>query len=197
MKRSIVSLILLLSVSIVVVFAFQFRADNDDATWTFTVEVAQDAKGAKQNNAAPRVGDDFGRGDTAIVDGAIYPVNSIASGSNKDPKGKPIGTYHWNGTWAISSNEYLAAVGGSQSAPPVLAFATEQYDLPIFNGTLVTEGVWPNAHFSLRRPVVGGTENFRYVVGETHVENIGENSTLGCNLRVKFILRKAKEDQGR
>ncbi len=48
MKRSIVSLILLLSVSIVVVFAFQFRADNDDATWTFTVEVAQDAKGAKQ-----------------------------------------------------------------------------------------------------------------------------------------------------
>ena len=79
MKRSIVSLILLLSVSIVVVFAFQFRADNDDATWTFAVEVAQDAKGAKQNNAAPRVGDDFGRGDTAIVDGTIYPVNWIAS----------------------------------------------------------------------------------------------------------------------
>ncbi len=38
---------------------------------------------------------------------------------------------------------------------------------------------------------------FRYFVGETRVENIGENQTGGCNLRVTFVLRKAKEDQGR
>jgi hypothetical protein len=198
MKHWIVSLILLLSVSIVVVFAFQFRANNDDAVETFTVDVAQDLKLGKyvQNNVAPRVGDDFGRGDTAIVDGTIYPAGSIASGSNSDPKASGIGKYHWVGTWAVSLADFEAAVKGATDAPPILAFATEQFDLPDNGTSLITEGIWPNVHFTLRRPVVGGTGNFRDMVGETRVENIGENSTGGCNLRVTFILRKAKADHG-
>ena len=89
MKRSIVSLILLLSVSIVVVFAFQFRADNDDDLDIYCRGCPGSKVGKRQNNVAPRVGDDFGRGDTAIVDGTIYPVDSLRLGPTKIRRERP------------------------------------------------------------------------------------------------------------
>jgi len=209
MKRSFVSMISLVPLSMVGVFTLQVRADNDNATVTFTVDVAQDitntlsgASGSQpggyvQNNVAPHSNpDDFARGDTGITDGPIYAAGTIAKGKTTiDPKTPILGRYHWIGTWAVSLKDFEDAVAEIRGAPPILAFATEQFDLP--TGTLVTEGVWPNAHFTLNRPMVGGTGAFRYFVGETRVENIGENQTGGCNLRMTFILRKAKEDQGR
>jgi len=184
------------------------RAANEDATLTFTVDVAQDVTntlpgasrsqpgGSVQNNVAPHSNpDDFARGDTAITDGPIFAAGTIVKGKTTiDPRTPIMGRYHWVGTWAVGLKEFEDAVA-YRGAPPILAFATEQFDLPM--GTLVTEGVWPNAHFTLNRPMVGGTGAFRYFVGETRVENIGENQTGGCNLRVTFVLRKAKEDQGR
>ena len=218
MKRAFVSMISLAAFSMLVLFTLQLRADNDQATLTFTVDVAQDltntlsgASGSQPGGYVQNNGllphstnpDDFARGDTGITDGPIYAAGTIAKGKTTiHPTTPTIGSYHWIGTWAVGLKEFEDAVRDTKGAPPILAFATEQFDLPtgMFGlppGTLVTEGVWPNAHFTLNRPMVGGTGGFRYFVGETRVENIGENQTGGCNLRVTFILRKAKEDQGR
>ncbi len=77
--------------------------------------------------------DDFARGDTAITDGMIYAAGTIAKGKTTiDPKGTPIvGRYHWIGTWAVSLKDFQDAVAEiRRAAPPILAFATEQFDLP-------------------------------------------------------------------
>jgi hypothetical protein len=198
MKRSIFSLIVLLAVSMVVVFTFQIRADNDDAV-TLTVDVAQDINTYVQNNVAPHSApDDFARGDTGIQDGTIYPAGTLPSGTAKNDPNAPggIGKYRWVGTWTAGLREFVDAIANKAGAPAVLGVATEEFAFPDSGTSLITQGVWPNAHFTVRRPVVGGTGKFRYVVGETREVNLGENSTGGCNLRVTFILRKAKADQG-
>ena len=46
-------------------------------------------------------------------------------------------------------------------------------------------------HITLNRVVVGGSGRFSDIVGATRVQNLGENRTGFCNLRVTFILRKA------
>ena len=54
----------------------------------------------------------------------------------------------------------------------------------------MTDGMYPNGHFSARRVVLGGTGRFRGVVGEVEEENIGE-TPYGCNFRLKFTIRRA------
>jgi hypothetical protein len=39
----------------------------------------------------------------------------------------------------------------------------------------MTDGIWSNPNFSARRVVLGGTGQFRGIVGEIKVENLGEN----------------------
>lgn len=62
---------------------------------------------------------------------------------------------------------------------------------------IMTDGTYPNAYFSARRVVLGGTGRFREIVGEVHTENIGENVHGLCNFRVTFKLRKAGNGDGR
>lgn len=211
MKHSFAWLVLLLVAAVTA----QVRTDNDDATLTFTVDVAQDLTntlsgrpvsepgGYVQNNVAPHSRpNDFARGDTGITSGMIYPGGTLMKGKTTiDPKTVHIiGKYHWIGTWTTGLKDFEDAAAHIKGAPAVLAFATEHFDLTarpssLPEGTLVTEGLWPNAHFTLNRAMVGGTGEFRYFVGDTRVENIGENQTGGCNLRVKFLLRNAKGDR--
>jgi hypothetical protein len=61
----------------------------------------------------------------------------------------------------------------------------------------LTEGTLPNANFSARRVVLGGTGRFLEIVGEVHEQNIGENKLGFCNLRVTFKVRKVGERAGR
>jgi hypothetical protein len=42
--------------------------------------------------------------------------------------------------------------------------------------------------------VLGGTGGFRDIVGEIKEENIGENKTGLCNLRVTFLVKKVKAE---
>jgi hypothetical protein len=179
------------------VFSSKALAGDDEATETFTIDVAQDIKTNAQNNVNGSTGSDiFARGDTGIIDGTIYPGGTIPMGQPKnDPKAPGgIGRYTWVGTYATDTAGFLKAVARILGAPPVLASATEEFYLPDDKSAILTGGAWPNAFFTVQRPVLGGTGRFRYMVGETRELNIGENSSGGCNLRITFLLRKAKGD---
>ena len=52
----------------------------------------------------------------------------------------------------------------------------------------------PNANFSARRVVLGGTGQFRDLVGEIKEENIEENSTGFRNLPVTFLVKRVKAE---
>ena len=54
----------------------------------------------------------------------------------------------------------------------------------------MTDGIWPNPNFSARRVVLGGTGQFRDIVGEMKEENLGENVYGFCNFRVTFHVKR-------
>ena len=168
------------------------RADNRDELETFTVDVTQDASTNAQNNLDPSKGQDtLSRGDTFIVDGALYPRHTLEQGvADVPPSAHPIGNYRLRGTALISGDKFGLAVNG-MPAPHDLFFATEAFLFPDDGTSILTEGLWPNARLSGHRTVIGGTGRFVGVVGEAFIENIGENTHGFCNSRVRFKLRKA------
>jgi len=187
------------------VFPHKILAGNDE-TRTFTVDVALGTPYA-QNNVNPAADPSaFFPGDTFIQDGSIYPAHTIPGGKTTFNAKRPgaIGKYRARGTFTTDLPNFLRAVNHLTPADPELAFATEMFTFrPVLSGVsersiLMTDGTWPNAHFSANRVVLGGTGSFRNVVGEVHVENIGENiETLFCNFRLTFKLRQAAEGQWR
>jgi hypothetical protein len=166
---------------------------HGDEVTTFTVDVTQDAKTNVQNDVDPSEGQIlFTRGDTFIVDGALYPAGTIPSGiADPDPNARVIGKYRIRGTALGNSADFNRAVAGDPGAPRILFFATEVFSIPDDETTILTDGVWPNARMSAHRVVLGGTGRFRGVVGEIYEENIGEGTSGFCNSRVTFRIRKA------
>jgi hypothetical protein len=161
---------------------------------TFTVDVWQNASSNVQNDVDPAEGQIlFTRGDTFVVDGLLYPKDTIPPLiADPDPNARPIGGYRLRGTILINSDEFNRAVAEDPSAPPLFAFATEIFSVPDDQNQIITEGVWPNARRSAYRVVVGGTGRFRNVVGEVYEQNIGESKASGfSNSRVTFRIRKA------
>jgi len=182
------------AVGAALVFTSSIQAENEHEVTTFTVDVAQDAKTNMQNDDTPAEGQDvFSRGDTFILSGNIYRAGTLPSGkANNDPNAPgAIGTYRMQGTYWTDTANFERAIAGLPGAAPVMAVATEIFSLPDDRATLLTDGIWPNAHFSALRAVLGGTGSFREVVGEANVQNLGENATGFCNLRVTFKIRKA------
>jgi hypothetical protein len=181
----------------------KMMADDNDAR-TFTVDVGFrnpfyqnniDPAETAQNLAA------FSPGDTFIQYGTIFPGGTIPEGKTDfDPDKAPgaIGVYLARGTWTTDLTNFLKAVEKERGADSDLAFATEIFSFADNRGAILTDGILPNAHFSGRRVVLGGTRGFSDVVGEVHEENIGENITTNyCNLRVTFKIRKVGEGHGR
>ena len=183
------------------VFPSKSFANNDDIR-TFTVDVALGPP-YFQNNVNPSQDPSaFFPGDTFIQDGSVYPGNTIPGGQTQFDSTAPgaIGKYRARGTWTTDLPNFLLAIARDPNKPanPDLAFATEMFTLLSDKSILMTDGTWPNAHFSTNRVVLGGTGIFRNLVGEAHVENIGENKkTLFCNFRVTFKVRQAGDGQGR
>ena len=166
------------------VFPSAILAGDDDKVRIFTVDVAQDGATNAQNNVDPSQAPElFFPGDTGIQEGTIYPAGTLPSGKADNDPNAPggIGKYRFRGTYT----------SGDPTASPFVAFATEMFSLPDDRTTILTDGNWPNAHFSAYRVVLGGTGLFRDVVGEVFEENIGENKSGFCNLRVTFRLKKA------
>jgi hypothetical protein len=74
---------------------------------------------------------------------------------------------------------------------------TELFSFGNDRGIILTDGTLPNAYFSARRVVLGGTASFLEIVGEAYEQNIGENKLGFCNLRVTFKVRKVGDEHGR
>jgi hypothetical protein len=173
-------------------FPSQILANNDDVS-TFTVDVAYDVVNYKQNDVEPSEGQDvFSPGDTFIQYGTIYPGGTLPGGkANNDPNAPGgIGKYIARGAFTTDFANFEKAVEGLPGASPELGFVTEIYSFHEDMASILTDGVLPNAHFSARRVVLGGTGGFRDIVGEIKEENIGENKTGLCNLRVTFLVKR-------
>ena len=199
--RKVVAAVAFTAVVSILAAALVFPAKviaNDDEVTTFTVDVALGFP-YFQNNVNPAAPPaDFAPGDTFIQDGNIYREGTIPRGhTNFDPKAPgAIGKYRVRGTWTTNLANFELAVAHAANAAPDLAFATEMFSLVDDKTLVLTDGTLPNAHFSARRVVLGGTGSFRNVVGEVHEENIGENKEGLCNFRVTFKLRKVGDGHG-
>jgi hypothetical protein len=174
---------------------------NDNDTRTFTVDVAF-RNPYYQNNVNPaQDASEFSQGDTFIQDGSIYPGYTILDGKSGFDPNTPgaIGTYRARGTWTTDLKTYLRAVDNDKAVEVdrAMAFATELFSFRNERKTILTDGPMPNANFSAARIVLGGTGTYRDVIGEVHEENIGENSTGGCNLRVTFKIRRVDDARWR
>ena len=169
------------------------RAGNDEEGTTFTVDVSTGFP-YFQNDIDPAEGQDvFSPGDTFIQDGSIYPEGTIPRGKTDFDPNTPgtIGKYRVRGTCTTDLANFKRAAAHDKNAAPDLAFASEIFALGNDRTLILTDGTWPNAYFSARRVVLGGTGRYREVVGEVHEENIGENVHGFCNFRVTFKIRKA------
>lgn len=170
----------------------KIMADNDQVR-TLTVDVSLGLPYV-QNDVNPSEGQDvFSPGDTFIEDGSIFPGGTIPMGkTNFDPNAPgAIGKYRARGSWTTDFANFERAAAHDKSAAPDLAFSSEVFSFGN-ESIILTDGIWPNAYFSTARAVLGGTGNFRDVVGEVHEENIGENKHGFCNFRVTFRIRTAK-----
>jgi hypothetical protein len=178
---------------------FANLADNE--VRTFSVDAAlgvhyyQNSKNPAETAKNPAA---FSEGDTFFQDGAVYPKGTIPPGSNTFDLSTPgaIGTYKVRGTWITDLANFELAVKHDASAAAEMAFATEILTFGNDGSAIMTDGMYPNAYFSARRVVLGGTGRFRGVVGEVEEENIGETS-YGCNFRLKFKIHKAAGGRGR
>ena len=180
-----------------VVFPSQIWANSEDEISTFTVDVAYSTVNYKQNDVEPSEGQEtFSLGDTFFQEGTIYPGGTLPRGqANNDPNAPGgIGKYRARGVFTTDLANFEKAVNGLPGANPVAGFATEIYSFHDDATSIMTDGIWPNANFSARRVVLGGTGQFRDIVGEIKEENIGENSTGFCNLRVTFLVKKVKAE---
>ena len=173
----------------------------DDEVRTFSVDAAlgvhyyQNSKDPAETAVDPAA---FSEGDTFVQDGAVYPAGTIPPGSNTFDLNTPgaIGTYNVRGTWIIDLPHFELAVNHVAGAPHEMAFATEILTFGNDGSAITTDGLYPNAYFSVRRVVLGGTGRFRDVTGEVEAENIGE-TVSGCNFRLKFKIRRAGHAGGR
>jgi hypothetical protein len=156
---------------------------------SFVVEIKEHASTLAQINVNPSVSS---RGDTFVVNGTIYPDNSIPPGHHGAPiAGAPkLGLYVQRGVNTQNGDQFLKAVNGEKDVPHNIGFITE---ILVFHdgSTILMDGLWPNAYRSTTRVVTGGTGRFSGVVGTVLLENIGEDDDLFCNLRMTFKIRKA------
>jgi hypothetical protein len=178
------------------VFPSQVLANNDDEISTFTVDVSLTPV-YKQNNVDPSEGQDvFSPGDTFFQEGTIYPAGTLPRGkANNDPNAPGgIGKYRVRGTFTADFADFEKAVNRLPGAKPDLGFVTEIYSFHEEQRSIMTDGIWPNVNFSARRVVLGGTGQFRDIVGEIKEENIGENVYGFCNFRVTFHVKRVKAE---
>jgi hypothetical protein len=173
----------------------QTLADSEQAR-TFSVDVSFGLP-YYQNNVDPTETvidpNAFSPGDTFVQDGVIYPEGTIRKGTTDfDPRSAlgAIGKYKMRGTWTTDLADFKQATERNGNPNPEMAFATEIFSFANNRGIILADGIVPNAYFSSRRVVLGGTNHFVGYVGEVHEENIGENALGFCNLRVTFKIRK-------
>lgn len=145
-----------------------------------TIDVACDARTYRQNNVDPAA-TGANRGDTFIVEGKIYPAQTIPAGEAVFSPDEPgsIGTWICRGVWLVSSDDLA---GGASPA-----FDTAQtYLLPDESEQLFSEGL--EGPTPTLRAVTGGTGAMSGATGQVRQELLGTNTTGLFNLRFTFRL---------
>jgi hypothetical protein len=156
------------------------QGDNgEDRRGPIVWDVAIDSRTFRHNGGLSP--DEFGRGDTFIANGKIFPGGTIPSGNPGNHPDDPgsIGTWVERGTWAATRAEIAA---GTRPA----FFATFFHFLDD-GSRLVAEGPHPESN---PLAVVGGTGGFSGAGGELYDEILGRNSTGSVNLRLTIYLKK-------
>jgi len=146
---------------------------------TIMVDVAIDCRTWRFNQGISDF--DFGRGDSFIANGKIFPVFTLHPGEQGNDPNDPgsIGTFIENGTMAATLSEIL---GGQRPA-----FVGTWLHLLDDGRGLVAEGPHPD---SGPMAVIGGMGRFSGASGELSVNILGTNIT-GCpNMRLIFNLKK-------
>jgi hypothetical protein len=178
--------------AVALVFPSQTSAHNDDEISTFTVDVSLTPV-YKQNDVDPSEGQDvFSSGDTLFQEGTIYPAGTLPRGQASNDPNAPggIGKYRVRGTFTGDLADFEKAVNRLPGARPDIGFMTEIYSFHEEQTSIMTDGIWPNVNFSAKRVVLGGTGQFRDIVGESKEENLGENMYGFCNFRVTFLVKR-------
>ena len=178
--------------AVALVFPSQTWANNDDENSTFTVDVSLTPV-YKQNNVDPSQAPElFSGGDTFFQEGTIYPAGKLPRGKADNDPNAPggIGKYLARGVFTEDFADFEKAADGLPGAKPDAGFATEIYSFHEGGTSIMTDGIWPNPNFSARRVVLGGTGQFRDIVGEMKEENLGENVYGFCNFRVTFHVKR-------
>ena len=99
-----------------------------DGVTRFVVEVKEYAATNRQINVNPaEKAGDFGRGDTFILDGAVYPDFSIPRGPEAEPlpNAPKLGTYSQRGVFTEEMDQFIKAGQGARNVSPSVAFSTE------------------------------------------------------------------------
>jgi hypothetical protein len=164
------------------------RHDRAPQRIVFTIDVAEDFSlfvptKVKPEDTQPE------RGAFFSTEGRIFKAGTIAKGGTPeapgpfDPNGAgAIGTWFCRGTHLVSGSLF-----------PVTARAVhtgQLYLLPNERASIATEGV--EGAGATVRPMTGGTGPFAGYIGEQRQELLGFNATGGVNLRVTFVLTKAR-----
>lgn len=76
-----------------------------------------------------------------VTSGTFTPIGKDAH----DPTEPGIGKYHMRGTYT-----------GLPTTVPIMAFATELFELPDAANSLLIDGLWPNEGYSTQRVVAAG-----------------------------------------
>ena len=189
MKRIVLSLGLAVLASLVGVvpgfrplaeFQVAAQAATDDADDVLTFDVAADCRTFV---GGPN------RGDVVIVNGKIFPAETLPSGSGTNDPTQPVNGVAPIGEWANRGQNSFPlppAVASAYSSTPA-AFGT-QYFILNDGRALTVEGydVLPSGE---RLSVTGGIGGFRGAAGDVEEGPFGTNAT-GCpNFRAKFTFQ--------
>lgn len=164
------------------------RRDRTPERIVFTIDVAEDFSLFVPTKVRPEDTQPE-RGAFFVTEGRIFPAGTIPKGGTPeapgafDPNGAgSVGTWFCRGTHLVSGALF-----------PVTARAVhtgQLYLLPNERTSISTEGV--EGAGATVRPVTGGTGPFAGYIGEQKQELLGFNATGGVNLRVTFVLTKAR-----
>ena len=157
-------------------------------TIVFTVDIAEDFSLfyptlVRPTDTQPE------RGSFFVTEGRIFPAGTIERGGTPeapgpfDPNGDgAIGTWFCRGTHLVSGTLFPVTARAVHTA--------QLYLLPNERASISTEGV--EGAGATVRPMTGGTGPYAGYIGEQKQELLGFNATGGVNLRVTFVLTKAR-----
>ena len=163
--------------------------DRDDAK-TLALDVAIDGATIALNNNDPAHPGNPIRGTTFTVIGKIFPGGTIPPGITSFDPNQPGSI----GTW-VCSGVFVADATDIFSEKAKIAFHTNQiFELSDDQNALFTEGLEGSVGTTTHRVVVGGTGEFRDVVGQERQDTIGLNLDGKGLFDIRFTFKLKKSD---